>query len=320
MSCDNNVSIIICTKDRAESLRETLASIGRCEVPADLPTELLVVDNGSIDSTRQVVEQTELKNIPMRYVPEPRKGKGYAYNTGMAEACGDIFLFTDDDVRVPKNWIEGMCRPIVEHAADAVAGAIRIADQLRRPWMKPIHFAWLACTTEPDSDQKSGSLFLIGANMAIRRTVLRRVPAFDPELGPGAKGHADDTLLSVQIREAGYRILAMPQVDVEHHFDPARLNREAYVRQANKRGEFNAYVAHHWFHADWRLPHLKLIREWLRLNGLRMCHLRDWWTHPSAPAWELVPMEGYFTFKHYLREHKRPRNYEKHGLVKLNHA
>jgi glycosyltransferase involved in cell wall biosynthesis len=55
------VSIIICTRNRADSLRETLASIGRCDVPADLPAELLVIDNGSTDHAREVAEAGGLK-------------------------------------------------------------------------------------------------------------------------------------------------------------------------------------------------------------------------------------------------------------------
>ena len=95
------VSIIICTRNRAESLREALAAIGRCEVPRDLPAELLVVDNGSTDDTRQVVESTRLANMPVRYAIETRPGKGYAYNRALAETTGQVLLFTDDDVVRP---------------------------------------------------------------------------------------------------------------------------------------------------------------------------------------------------------------------------
>jgi glucosyl-dolichyl phosphate glucuronosyltransferase len=70
------VSIIICTRNRAESLLQTLESIGQCEIPADMPAELLVVDNGSVDHTREVVEQTALPNMRVRYVLEPKKGNG----------------------------------------------------------------------------------------------------------------------------------------------------------------------------------------------------------------------------------------------------
>ena len=54
------ISIIVPTRDRAESLAETLRTIGECLVPADMAIEVLVVDNGSRDSTRRVVRQAKL--------------------------------------------------------------------------------------------------------------------------------------------------------------------------------------------------------------------------------------------------------------------
>src|SRR5687768_15493346 len=118
------VSIVICTRNRADSLRETLVSMGNCQVPSHLPSELLVVDNGSTDHTRQVAEQAALANMPVRYIHEPRRGQSHARNRGLIEAIGDIFLFTDDDVRVPETWIERMCRPIADNEADAVVGGV----------------------------------------------------------------------------------------------------------------------------------------------------------------------------------------------------
>ncbi len=214
------VSIIICTRNRADSLRETLASIGRCEVPADLPTELLVVDNGSTDYTRLAVEKADLPNIPVRYVLEPRKGKGYAYNTGISQAKGNVFLFTDDDVRVPVKWIGGMCRPITNGKADATTGEVSIATHLQPEWLKPAHRAHLIDIGDL-SEHHQRHPFLIGANMTFSRKVLRDVPQFDVELGPGARGFMDETLFYLQMLKAGYHIVFVPGLPVEHHFDPS---------------------------------------------------------------------------------------------------
>src|SRR5258708_38656458 len=113
------VSIIICTKNRAQSLRETLAALGSVHVPEEWASELIVVDNGSTDNTNTVVRDAGISNMEVRYLHEPRRGKGYAYNSGIAAATGEILLFTDDDVQPPTNWIEKLCRPIMEGKADA---------------------------------------------------------------------------------------------------------------------------------------------------------------------------------------------------------
>ena len=57
--------------------------------------------------------------------------------------------------------------------------------------------------------------YLVGANMALSREVFAKVPGFDPELGPGALGFYDDTLLGWQLQEAGYTIGSAFDVVVE---------------------------------------------------------------------------------------------------------
>ena len=52
----------------------------------------------------------------------------------------------------------------------------------------------------------AGDFDLTGANMAFARRVLDKVPGFDRELGPGGLGFCDDTLFSLQLRTAGFRL------------------------------------------------------------------------------------------------------------------
>ncbi len=308
------VSIIICTCNRADSLAQTLESLARLQIPEDMPTELLVVDNASTDRTAEVVHACRLPNMPVRYLSEPRRGKGYAYNSGMAAASGAIFLFTDDDVQPPIDWIERMCRPILLGGTDAVSGGIRLAPSLHRPWMTPEHVGWLASTEFLPPDTQ---IALIGANMAFRRQVLDRVPMFDIEVGPGAKGHADDTLFSFQLTQAGYRTQTALDIVVEHHLGESRLSRKSFGAQAKKRGEFNAYVRHHWRHETPRHPRLRLVRTFILLWLGRLKHLPEWAFSRTIPAWELSLLEEFHSERCFLQEMKSLRNYAPLGLTKL---
>lgn len=269
------VSIIICTRNRVDSLRQTLASIGQVLVPTGMEAELLVVDNGSSDQTQDVVANAALPNMPVRYIHEPRKGKSYAYNTGMAGANGEVFLFTDDDVRVPPDWIEGMCAPILSGAADAVAGGVCLPPHLVRPWMTLLHRYWLAETGWLDPDEPSE---MVGANMAFHRRVLGHVPLFDVELGPGALGFGEESLFGFQLRDAGFRIGAALETCVEHHFDVARLARAYWLADARKRGRTWAYLSYHWFHSA--------VPSWPAC--LRACaRYAKWWVcHPEWQLWK----------------------------------
>ncbi len=311
-----NVSIIICTRNRADSLRETLESVGRARVPEDLPAELLVVDNGSTDHTRQVVEQAGLTNVPVRYVQEPRKGKGYAYNTGLAEARGDIFLFTDDDVRVPEDWIEGMCRPIASGEADAVAGGVRLAPELEREWMTDVHRGFLA-EVSYDSREVRGLPYVVGANMAFARKVTHLVPEFDPELGPGSLGFGDEALFTLQLHKAGCRFVNAPEAVVEHHVSRDRLSRSAFLEGAAARGRVGAYLAYHWRHDRVTVPALRLAKHRLEYMIWRALHRRARKGSEAPCERELTLVSEVAFFAQYLAECGRPRAYPKFGLRRL---
>lgn len=94
-------SIIICTRNRANSLAETLDSVAQLELPADSLIELLIVDNGSTDHTRAVVDRFNHPGITVSYLIESEPGVANARTTALQNACGDILLWTADEFRLP---------------------------------------------------------------------------------------------------------------------------------------------------------------------------------------------------------------------------
>ena len=315
---DPRVSVIVCTFNRASHLRPTLESLAGLGVPADLPAELLIVDNASTDGTAELARSCRLPNMPVRSISESRRGQSHARNAGMAAARGEIFLFTDDDVRPPRDWIAGICDPIASGRADAVAGGIRLAPHLERPWMGPLHRGMLASTEVMDPRAPHT---LVGGNMAFSREVLAKVPAFDPDLGPGALGFGDDTLFADQLREAGFRIEAALDVVVEHHFEPTRLGRRSFLDNVRKRGRSSAYLAHHWHgkpaSTAWALYRARAATAY-RLACWRGRRVRDplWADRCSEREMHLERMAAYY--RQYLIERERPRFYTRRGLVKLS--
>src|SRR6185312_3028704 len=196
------------------------------------------VDNGSSDNTREVVENTHVPNLDVRYVSEPRGGKVRAFTAGVAASTGRVLLMTDDDVHVPPNWIEDMCRPILEDEADAVQGGIRIAQHLERPWLRGVLRYWVASVDDPEFPPEG----LVGANMACRRSAVDAVGPLDARLGPGAAGFFEDTVLGWSLERAGYRKIFLPAVAVEHHFRPDRLTIEAFMSTARRMAVAQAIV------------------------------------------------------------------------------
>jgi glycosyltransferase involved in cell wall biosynthesis len=233
-----DVSIIVSTKDRCADLKDMLAHLGQVRVPDGWEVELIVVDNGSSDDTKLVVSQAKLPNMKVRYALEPRRGKSHALNTGVSMSSGKALLMTDDDVHVPVNWIEDMCRPIISGAADAVQGGIRLAPHLERPWLTGALRVWVAAVEDPTHRPEG----LVGANMAISRRAIDLVGLYDPRLGPGASGNYEDTKLGWALTQAGLKILYQPTVAVEHNFDADRLTVEAFMSAARRMAVSRAIV------------------------------------------------------------------------------
>ena len=308
-------SIIICTHNRAESLRETLRAMSTCEIPADHPTELLVVDNGSTDHTRQVVEEAVVPWMTVRYLREPAVGQCRARNLGLLEARGEIILFTDDDVRPPADWVTEMCGPILRGEAEAVAGGVRIAPALERPWFNQGLFRTRLASTDQLDAENPGTM--VGANMTFSRRVLEKVERFDVALGPGALGFEDDALFAHQLLLAGYRLQPKLDVTVEHHFDASRLNRANMLLVARRAGRSLAYVWHHWEHRRLRWPFLRWIKASLRLGWWRLTHLRAWWVKREIHWAEWDHARWVAFYPEFWRAARRPRHYERFGLRRI---
>ncbi len=100
-----NITVILCTYNRAETLSKALQSVAFSELPKSLEWEVLVVDNNSRDQTHDVVEGF-CRQYPgrFRYLFEPQQGKSHALNSGIREARGDVLAFMDDDVTVEPAW------------------------------------------------------------------------------------------------------------------------------------------------------------------------------------------------------------------------
>lgn len=310
----NSVSVLICTRNRAGELRKTLAALRSVSVPQGANVEIVVGDNGSTDDTRAVVESATSGAPPIRYVAVPRPGKGYVYNALIAASQGDVLLFTDDDVRVPPNWVEGMCGPIWRGEADAVAGGVRLAPDLRRPWMTLLHRSMMAETERLDPRAPSE---VVGANMAFTRRVLDKVPAFDPELGPGALGFGDETLFAFQLREAGFRLIGALDVEVEHHPNASRLSRQSFLASAAAMGRVWGYLSYNWLHEPIGRKPVHLCKRSVKLLLLRL------WRRPGrnaegVPEWELQLVHDVWANRYFLSQvlRRRPRKYEYRGLVK----
>ena len=101
------ISIVIPTFNEQKTIGECLKSLKNQTYK---PIEITVVDDGSSDSTRNIVEDSQ--NIKL--LTQGHKGPGQARNLGVANAKGEILVFVDADMTFDKNFIKDLVKPIVE--------------------------------------------------------------------------------------------------------------------------------------------------------------------------------------------------------------
>ncbi|HEV2454699.1 MAG TPA: hypothetical protein VGY98_10575, partial [Verrucomicrobiae bacterium] len=146
----------------------------------------------------------------------------------------------------------------------------------------------------------------------------KSVPCFDPELGPGALGYADDTLFGLQLMEAGYEIKYADGAVVVHHPDKSRLTRGAWLDAACQRARSNAYLLHHWKHAKIKFLWIRSLWLLMKLNLRRILRPPPPLDSEGCPYWEWSYVYDLAFYRQYRIERTRPRNYARHGLKKLN--
>lgn len=296
-------------------LERTLHAFNSVKVPDGWRVEMIVADNGSTDETASVVKEANYPAIDIRHVFEFHTGKSRALNTALAVAKGEALLFTDDDVVPAPNWLECMARPLLEKRCKAVAGRILLGQELCRSWQTHMHGIWLANVPVLGADPPE----LVGASMGIHRTVFEMIDGFDEELGPGASGFGEETLLWMQMKEAGLRIQAVHDTFVIHHADPSRLTRSSWLAAANRYGRTRAYLAYHWEHSSvpWPAQHAMVVRSKLILRRLLRYDARP--DSEGCAAWEMSYLARIESLMQYIEESRRPRNYERRALRRRNH-
>jgi len=204
-----------------------LESIGRMEIPDSVQVELIVVDNGSIDGTAEMLRQKGFRpaNVSFAALTERRPGKASALNRGLACATGDFFLVLDDDVVIDPDLVVRHLEGYSSMPFDALQGRILPGvDSEGRP-ADPLHLQEYNIPLVDYGCDYRKIRGLTGTNMSFKREVLAKVGCFDPRLGPGASGFSEDTEFSRRIRKAGFTIGYTPHAIVYHELDPRRYGR-----------------------------------------------------------------------------------------------
>lgn len=250
-----DITVAICTWNRADLLDQTLTRMRDLKVPERLDWELLVVNNNCTDDTDSVIAR-HAEHLPIRRLFEPKQGHSNARNCAVAAAGGDYLLWTDDDVLVSPDWLAEYARASREWPEAAYFGGP--ID----PWFASEPPRWMRRHLDRLGDfwairqlgdtarelQKGEKPY--GANLAFRTEVLRQ-HRFDTRLGRVGSElvSGDETELLERLASAGLAGVWVGTARVRHYIPVHRL-RARYLweyrfctgREHVRLGQYSAWM------------------------------------------------------------------------------
>jgi glycosyltransferase involved in cell wall biosynthesis len=221
MATDNKsqlaLSVVVPTYNRAEILRDTLRHLAEQELdPASY--EVVVIDDGSTDHTRAVVEEwVSRAPFRLRYQYQTNHGPGHAYNRGMEAAEAPILLLTGDDMFMASQALKAHLAMHRVHPEQEVAvfGPAALSPTLDQS-------VFLRKFDRTKSNAFAGLRELPyyrfwACNISAKREFVLRYGAFPEEIGRGGRIAHQDVELGYQLSLAGLRILYSPDAIAYHH-------------------------------------------------------------------------------------------------------
>ena len=210
------LTIIICTQNRSEIIKDCLQAVTDQSVSPAL-YDIIVVDNNSSDDTKEVVKKFVKEGCNVRYVFEDKVGLSYARNTGWLNSHTPWITYLDDDAIAHPDFVEKILETCRSYPFDCFGGVYL-------PWFRYGTSYWLpynACSNK-SVQSYTGELppnkFASGGNLTIKQALIEEIGGFDTSLGMSGKkiSYGEEIDLQIRLRKKGYIVGFNPHIIVDH--------------------------------------------------------------------------------------------------------
>jgi len=220
------VSIIIPVYNGEKTIEECLLSVFSQSYKN---YEIIILDNNSTDRTKEIILALAKNNKKIKYVFEPKIGRGAARNAGIKTAGGYIIAMTDADCKVAHNWLEDLAKPIIKDNEKIVMGSQK--DAICNFWTKSMQkMEQKTRLTEIKDDYIDR---IDTKNFAIESDLMKKF-MFDDSLV-----FCEDTDLYLRIKMKDFKIKYLESVRVFHRHQPSFLS---LIKREFNRGYWTAKI------------------------------------------------------------------------------
>lgn len=277
MSLEPAISVIVPTYQRCASVERLLLALNHQTMLAE-KVEVIVVIDGSVDGTREMVEHFQT-NFKLRTIWQTNRGRAAACNRGIGAAQGDLIVILDDDMEPSPQLLEAHW---IAHQANLRLGVLGAVPIRLEPTSPPVmQFIGAKFNQHLEKLAQSGNIthlrdFYTG-NFSIRRMVLMEVGLFDDRF----KVYGNEDLeLSWRLRQAGIQLVYCAEASATQHYEK---DYAALARDNIAKGKTSIILAK--LHPE-VVPEIKLStysQETLKWRLLRSCLLT------LSQFWKSIP-------------------------------
>lgn len=305
MTAPAPVSVIVPVYNDPAGVRLTLEALVAQTYPDDAH-EVLVVDNGSTDDTRAVIESFARDHGTVELVVEDRiQGSYAARNAGLRRAQGEIFAFLDADVTVPEDWLATAVAAMERRGAAYLACDVELYD---REGENSLPARYNVRTGFPIDRYVEERSFAPTCCLLVRREVVEDLGTFDERLVSGG-----DVEFGNRVAASGRRLEYLEDVTARH---PTRSTVGALASKAARVGrgryQLRAYYPDRYGH-----PLAMLLHPLTYLPPLPWLAPGAFDEFESIPAWEKLAMYLLLSVTKFARTYGKLRQALAMGLEPL---